>query len=117
MDNLGSGELSTSSDNDGESYPNHGANSEANSNSSNTKKDDKKKKEMDWEEHSVMMICRSCNMAWGKDAPCACKCSSFKPEKQTPIDYKKLMMNTEPEKETVKQKSRLVENKEDLNKT
>ena len=44
MDNLGSGELSTSSDNDGESYPNHGANSEANSNSSNHKKRKSRKK-------------------------------------------------------------------------
>ena len=43
-DNLGSGETSTSSDNDGESYPNHGANSEANSNNSNHKKRKSRKK-------------------------------------------------------------------------
>ena len=44
MDNLGSGETSTSSDNDGESYPNYGANSEANSNNSNHKKRKSRKK-------------------------------------------------------------------------
>ena len=43
-----------------------------------------------------MMICRSCNMAWGKDAPCACKCPSYKPEKQTPINVRELCRNPEP---------------------
>ena len=44
------------------------------------------------------MQCRSCNMAWAKDASCSCKCPSYKPEpeKPTPINVRELCKNPEP---------------------